>query len=197
MLCTTTDQRQSTNATQKTAFGRLIQVYSPMSEIVLQILACLGTHLDVDLVFSTLLNWGSGGSNPYLGIDLEKRKGFTFSFKFYSLLPKEEATYPGQASGPFHDQMPEFDIRSSSSSVTLAFTDNYNCLQNGVSRTAPWRVLTISFQVRPLSTIPNFSNGVEAYLWSINNELAVARRSLRNVCEKIAGIAVVSVCHKH
>jgi hypothetical protein len=152
----------------------------------------------MDFLLSIFLSRTSLGYRPQPGIDSEKRKMWSFSIKYYYLTRDQEDVYSGQVSGPFHEGQSPLRICHGSSSVTLRFADNKSTQKEDENQlapfdAAPWRLLVLSCQNQTPTKLPVLHNGVEAYLWCINNELTTARRSLRNLAEQISAITVSSV----
>ena len=176
----------------KFTFGKVVQIRSPVPEIVLQLLVCLGIYFDLNQVLSTFLSGPSLGYCSAYATDQESRRIWFFSIKYYYLAPKEEPVYPTQKSGIFHETSPRYHIRRGSSSVVFGGHKKNESDSN--LNEAPWRVLVISFEKRNTPTqFATFRNGIEAYLWYIGNEVSIARRSLRNLSSKISDVATPSV----
>jgi len=177
------------------AFGRVVQIHSLRPIITLQLLVCLWDHFDMERLFSTFLSQGTSlGYHPHPGLDFGIRKIWSFSMKYYYLTLGEPEVYSGQTSRTLHEKEKDLCICRGSSSITLRFADDDGDDNHSVSSAAtPWRLLILSCNRQSHRRLPTLRNGVEAYLWGINNELAGARRNLRHVADQISSIAVPSV----
>ncbi|KAI9776734.1 MAG: hypothetical protein M1839_009378 [Geoglossum umbratile] len=168
------------------AHGRIIVVRSLTPLITLQLLVCLRSHFDVERLLSTFLSKGtSQGFCPQQS--LQTQNVWYFSFKYYYLTFDDQAVFPGQDFGVFHEKEANIQIRRGSSLVALQFPDG-----GGPWASAPstsWRLLVLSCNRPTFTAPPSLQNGLEAYLWGINQELRGSRRNLRQIAEQITSIA--------
>ena len=117
-----------------------------------------------------------------------------FSMKYYYLDLQGSEVYLGQDTGDFHEKEHDTRICRGSSLVAVRFVDeglDNHLLSSPID--SPWKLLVLSCGRKPTKRRSELRNGVEAYFWGINEELAWVRRSLRHVADKIGSIAVPSV----
>ena len=166
----------------------MIRIHTLTPLVTLQLLVCLGTHFDLERLFSAFISEGpSRGYLPQPGFDSGRRHTWSFTMKYYYLGPHKATVFPGQRSAEIHDCKGSQRIYRGSSSVALRLAGD------GAVCTLPWRLLVISCNQQPKRSLPSLVNGIEAYLWAINIEMTGVRRQLRDVAEQIFSTTVPSV----
>lgn len=166
----------------------MVRIHTLTPLVTLQLLVCLGTHFDLERLFSTFISEGpSRGYLPQPGFDSGRRHTWSFTMKYYYLGPHKATVFPGQRSAEFHDCKGSQRIYRGSSSVALRLAGD------GAVCTLPWRLLIISCNQQPQRPLPGLVNGIEAYLWAVNNEMTGVRRQLRDVAEQIFSTTIPSV----
>ena len=155
------------------AFGRVIRLHTLTSVVTLQLLVCLGTHFDLERLFSTFISEGpSVGYLPQPGFDSGRKYTWSFSMKYYYLGPHKATVFSGQRSADFHDCKKSQRIYRGSSSVALRLAGD------GAVSFLPWRLLILSCNQQPQQSLPSLFNGIEAHLWAVNHEMTGIRKKL-------------------
>lgn len=173
--------------------GRMITIRSLTPLITLQLLVCLGHHFEMSHLFSNFISKGaSRGFSPMQASPYaETGNVWYFSIKYYYLTPDDETVFHGQDSAFLYEEETSLRIRRGCSLVAIQSTEYF------LSRASPWRLFVLSCNRAASQSLPTLTSGFEAYLWAINQEMAGARRSLRQTAEQIASIATPSVSFNH
>ena len=166
----------------------MIRLHTLTPLVTLQLLVCLGTHFDLERLFSTFISEGpSAGYLPHPGFDSGRKYTWSFSMKYYYLGPPKATVFAGQRSADFHDSKKSQRISRGNSSVALRPAGD------GALCALPWRLLILSCNQQPQQSLPRIFNGIEAYLWAVNHEMTGIRRKMRDVAEQIFSTTMPSV----
>lgn len=173
----------------------MLQIRSLPPIVALQLLTALRAHFDIELLFSILISGGKSASYiPHIAGDIGRRAFWSFSIKYYYLNVGKPNVYEGQVAGQFHQKTGNLYICRGTAEVALSFSvDRFLGRLDEAVPPAPWRLLVLSCNKRPGMPGNDPRNGVSAFFWAISNELAWARRSLRDLSDQIASLAVPSV----
>ena len=135
-------------------------------------------------LFASFLSRGNTGFGDHIT--------WSFSIKYYYLDTRRFEVYPGQEIAEFHEKTESTFICRGSSSIAVQFAIGDDYEEEPSSRT-PWTLLSLTCGDEPVRMMGNLKNGVDAYFWAINEELHIARRSLRHLAQQIRSIAAPSV----
>jgi hypothetical protein len=165
-------------------FGQVVRIHSLAPITALQLFVSLNSHFDMNRLFASFLNRGNSSFGDHIT--------WSFSIKYYYLDTQRFEVYPAQEIAAFHEKAESTFICRGSSSVAVQFDVGDNDEVEPSSRT-PWTLLSLTCGEEPVGMMGNLKDGVEAYFWAINEELHVARRSLRHLAQEIRSIAAPSV----